>query len=87
MKLDFFSAAVKTRRDAPEERDRLLRPALDLGEQREQLLLAHDDWAGPDEGLYAYPNDAGLRRWHTTVKQALGVDRPSTLTKAKLTAK
>jgi hypothetical protein len=84
LKLDFFSAVVKTRRDAPEERDRLLRRANDLGEQREQLLLAHRDWSGPDEGLYAYANDAGLRRWHSQVKAALGINKPSALTKANL---
>jgi hypothetical protein len=86
VKLDVFSTNVKTRRDSPEERDRLLQRALDLGERREQLMLAHRDWAGPDEGLYAYTNLAGLRRWHTQVKQALHIDRPSAVTKATLGA-
>jgi hypothetical protein len=83
--LDWFSASVKTRRDAPEERAKLLRRAFDLGEERERLLLVHRDWAGPDEGLYAYTNDAGLRRWHAQVKQASHIDRPSAVTRATLT--
>jgi hypothetical protein len=61
-KLDTFSSAVKSRRDDSGQRDRLLRRAFELGERREQMLLAHRDGAGPDEGLYAYTNDAGLRR-------------------------
>ena len=85
--LDTFSSAVKSRRDDPGQRDRLLRRAFELGERREQILLAHRDWAGPDEGLYAYTNDAGLRRWHSQVKLGLGIDRPSAVTKATLTTK
>jgi hypothetical protein len=46
--------------------------------------LLHRDWAGPDEGLYAYTNDAGLRRWHSQVKQALDIDRPSAVTRGTL---
>ena len=84
VKLDTWSANVKTRRDDPEERQRLLQHAFDLGEEREKLLLAHRDWAGPDEGLYAYTNAAGIRRWHAQVKQALGIDRPSAVTREKL---
>jgi hypothetical protein len=84
VKLDVFSTNVKTRRDAPEERANLLRRAFDLGEERERLLLVHRDWAGPDEGLYAYTNDAGLRRWHAQVKQASGIDRPSAVTRRTL---
>jgi hypothetical protein len=87
VKLDTWSANVRTRRDDPQERERLLRRAFDLGEEREKLLLAHRDWAGPDEGLYAYTNDTGIRRWHSQVKQALGIDRPSALTKATLMAR
>ena len=75
--LEFFaSPAQERRRDSP-ERGSLLRRAFELGEQRERLLLAHRDWAGPDEGLYAYTNDAGLRQWHAAVKKALGIERAS----------
>jgi hypothetical protein len=84
VKLDVFSTNVKTRRDAPEERANLLRRAFDLGEERERLLLVHRDWAGPDEGLYAYTNDAGLRRWHAQVKQLSNIDRPSAVTRGTL---
>jgi len=86
VKLDFFSSVVKDRRDAPAERDALLKETFDLGERRETMLLAHRDWPGPDEGLYAYTNDAKIRQWHATVKKALGNDTPSRLTKARLTA-
>ena len=84
VKLDTFSSVVKARRDTPAERDGLLRRAFDLGEQREEMLLAHRDWSGPDEGLYAFTNDAKIRQWHAAVKQALGIDMPTALTKAKL---
>ena len=57
--MPYFSAATKKlpRRDNPAERERLLKRAFELGEERELLLLAHRDWAGPDEGLYAFTND------------------------------
>jgi hypothetical protein len=86
-KLDTWSANAKIKHDSPEERDRLLQRACELGEQRESLLLAHRDWAGPDEGLYAYTNDAAIRRWHPQVKALLGIQRPSSLTKQALTSK
>jgi hypothetical protein len=56
------------------------------GPQRlsEALLLSHRDWAGPEEGLYAFTIDRNLRKWHTTVKQTLGIDKPSLLTKSLL---
>lgn len=85
VKLDTFSTVVKERREAPAERDALLREAFDLGERRETMLLAHRDWAGPDEGLYAFTNDAKIRQWHSAMKKALGNDTPSRLTKATLT--
>ena len=70
------------------ERRRLLEKAYELGERREQMLLEHRDWAGPDEGLYSYANsDSDNRPWHENVKKALGIDKPSALTKAKLTKK
>ena len=84
VKLDTFSTIVKERRDAPAERDALLREAFDLGERRETMLLAHRDWSGPDEGLHAFTNDARIRQWHSAVKKALGIDTPSRLTKATL---
>lgn len=79
-----FTASVKALRDAPAERDALLQRTFDLGEQREQMLLAHRDWAGPDEGLYAFTNDAKIRQWHTAVKKALGIEKPTALTKQTL---
>lgn len=82
VKLGF--AASPQQREAPAERDALLRRAFDLGEQREGMLLAHRDWAGPDEGLYAYTNDANIRQWHAAVKKALNISKPSALTKATL---
>ncbi len=85
VKLDTFSTVVKERRDAPAERDTLLREAFELGERRETMLLAHRDWAGPDEGLYAFTNDAKIRQWHSAVKKALSKDTPTRLTKAILT--
>ena len=84
VKLDTFSPVVKERRDAPAERDALLKRAFALGEQREQMLLAHRDWAGPDEGLYAFTNDSGIRQWHSAVKRELGIDQRTALTKATL---
>ena len=87
VKLDTFSSVVKERRDAPAERDALLKRTFELGVQREQMLLAHRDWPGPDEGLYAFTNDAKIRQWHTAVKNALGIDKPSELTKANLAGK
>ncbi len=84
VKLDTFTSVVKERRDAPAERDALLQRTYELGEQREQLLLAHRDWAGPDEGLYAFTNDAKIRQWHAAVKAALGIDKPTALTKQSL---
>jgi hypothetical protein len=84
VKLDAFSSIFKERRDAPEERAALLKRAYDLGEQREQMLLAHRDWPGPDEGLYAYANDSKNRQWHTEVKKELGIDKPTALTKQSL---
>ena len=84
LELDFFSTVVTERRDDPEARRRWLGQAYELGERREQLLLSHRDWAGPDEGLYAFTNDRKLRQWHPAVKQALGIAKPSALTKERL---
>jgi len=63
-----------------------LKRAFELGQKREELLLKHRDWAGPDEGLYAFTNDRGLRQWHAAVKAELGVEIPTALTKEKLQA-
>jgi hypothetical protein len=82
-----FTSSVKTTEDHPAERDALLKQTYELGEQRERMLLAHRDWAGPDEGLYAFTNDAKIRQWHANVKKALGIEQPSALTKDKLAEK
>jgi hypothetical protein len=84
MHLDSFSAVAHERRTDPAAREKALRHAFELGEERERHLLAHRDWSGPDEGLYGFANDAGLRRWHAEVKTALGIDKPSAVTKAVL---
>jgi hypothetical protein len=82
-----FSVAIKPVRDDPKARDALLKHAYELGEQRETMLLAHRDWAGPDEGLYAFTNDAKIRQWHAAVKKALKIETPTRLTKAALARK
>lgn len=74
-----FTVAVKVFRDNPAERDALLKRSYDLGEQREQMLLAHRDWAGPDEGMHAFTNDIDTRQWHGAVKKALGIEKPTAL--------
>jgi hypothetical protein len=83
VKMGEFSNVVRLLKeelvDAPAERDALLREAYELGERREALLLAHRDWAGPDEGLYAFTNEINTRQWHTGVKKALGIDKPTAL--------
>ncbi|MBV8879968.1 MAG: DUF4838 domain-containing protein, partial [Planctomycetaceae bacterium] len=84
VRLDSFSSVVKTRVSDPQERDALLRRAYDLGEEREKLLLAHRDWAGPSEALYAFANEKGLRQWHAEVKKALGINHPSAVTRETL---
>jgi len=81
-----FASSIKAVADNPAERDALLKRTYELGEQREQMLLAHRDWAGPDEGLYAFTNDVNIRQWHAAVKKAVGIDKSSALTKAKLAA-
>lgn len=82
-----FSVAIKPVRDDPKARDALLKHAYELGEQRETMLLAHRDWAGPDEGLYAFTNDAKIRQWHAAVKKELKIETPTRLTKAALARK
>jgi hypothetical protein len=82
-----FASSVKATRDDPAARDALLKRTYALGEQREQMLLAHRDWAGPDEGLYAFTNDSNNRQWHANVKKALGIEKPSALTKQTLSEK
>ena len=79
-----FTSSVKANADNPAERDALLKRTYELGEQREQMLLAHRDWAGPDEGLYAFTNDIKTRQWHSAVKKALGIEKPTALTKQTL---
>lgn len=80
----FAPEGVAPRKDDAEKR-RLLQRAFELGETRESLLLAHRDWAGPDEGLYAFTNDANLRQWHAAVKRELGIEKPSALSLESLT--
>lgn len=86
VKMDFFSTILKERKEDPDALKAILEKAYQAGEKREQLLLAHRDWAGPDEGLYAFTNDRKLRKWHRTVKEALNIDKPSALTKESLNA-
>jgi hypothetical protein len=87
LKLEAFSIAVETPRQDDVLRERLLRAAYRLGERREDLLLAHRDWAAMDEGLYAFTNDRHLRQWHAAVKKALGISQPTRLTKETLAEK
>ena len=82
-----FASSEKATRDDPAAREALLKRTYDLGEQREQMLLAHRDWAGPDEGLYAFTNDRNIRQWHTNVKKALGIERPTAVSKDTLSRK
>lgn len=81
--LDLFKSS-KSAYEMTAERQALLKRAYELGERREEFLLAHRDWAGPDEGLYAYTNDAQIRTWHKQVQRELGIDRPSSITTAEL---
>jgi hypothetical protein len=82
-----FTSSEKAVLDDPAARDALLKRTYELGEKREQMLLAHRDWAGPDEGLYAYTNDRNIRRWHTNVKKALGIETPTAVSKETLSRK
>ena len=84
VKLESFSDKAKSLRNAPANRDALLKHTYVLGEQREQLLLAHRSWAGPDEGLYAFNNDGNIRQWHAAVKKALGINKPTAVSKETL---
>ena len=86
VKMEFASSEQSSRED-PAVRDALLKQTYDLGEQREQMLLAHRDWAGPDEGLYAFTNDRNIRQWHTNVKKALGSGKPTAVSKETLSRK
>jgi hypothetical protein len=70
MEMEFFSRGVETPRIDEEEKAKLLQEAYRLGEKREELLLAHRDWAAINEGLYAFTNDRNIRQWHTNVKKA-----------------
>lgn len=79
-----FPAGLEGKKKDPAARDAALKRAFELGERREQLLLEHRDWSGPDEGLYGFTNDAGLRQWHAAVKKQLGIDKPTAVTKALL---
>ena len=91
VKMGEFSNVVRLLKeplvDSPGERDGLLREAYELGERREAMLLAHREWAGPDEGLYAFTNEIKTRQWHTSVKKALGIEKATVLTKQTLSVK
>jgi len=76
-------ADKEKQKGAPQRVARLQR-AYELGQRREDMLLAHRDWAAMDEGLYAYTNDARIRPWHATVKKELKIDAPTRLTKGLL---
>ncbi len=82
-----FTVAVKATRDDPAEREALLKRSYELGEQREKMLLAHRDWAGPDEGMYAFTNDINTRQWHAAVKRELKIEKTTALTKTTLAPK
>ena len=82
--MEFFSGVVAQPRRDEVEKQMLLKRAFELGERREQMLLAHRDWAAMDEGLYAFTNDRKLRQWHARVKEALGIEKPTALTQASL---
>lgn len=71
----------------PAEKEKVLRRAYELGEKREDMLLAHRDWAAIDEGLYSATNDMNIRQWHTEVKKQLGIEKPTRLNKLLLQAK
>jgi len=85
--MDYFSAVVTEQKENAAALKKLMRQAFEGGELREKLLLSHRDWAGPDEGLYAFNNDRGLRQWHGKVKKALGIESASALTRETLQAK
>lgn len=82
MEMEFFQAE-KDGID-PASKHSLLQRAYELGEERERLLMLHRDWAAIDEGLYAYTNDAGIRRWHANVKRELGINEPSPMTRKNI---
>lgn len=84
VKIKAFENLDNLPRDAAKERD-LLRRAYELGEKREELLLAHRDWAAVDEGLYAQiANSSQGLPWHATVKKLLGIKTPSRVTEESL---
>jgi hypothetical protein len=82
--LEFFKLAVSVPRKDDAEKQRLLKRAYELGEEREKMLLMHRDWAGPDEGLYGQTIDSKNRLWHSEVKKELGIDKPSAVSMSTL---
>ena len=89
VKIGWFSSAAETHREDDATKARLLHRAYELGEQREQMLLAHRDWAALNEGLYAYMEDKNKDEmlWHRAVKNALGIEKPTALTPDALKVK
>lgn len=86
MDMEFLSKGVTEVRYDPALRAKLLKRAYELGEQREDILLANRDLPGPDEGLYAITNDREMRQWHSNVKQLLGIETPTRITREQLEA-
>lgn len=84
VKLKAFENLENLPRDPARERD-LLRRAYELGEKREDFMLAHRDWAAVDEGLYAHiANGRQGLPWHNTIKKMLGIRTPSRVTEESL---
>jgi hypothetical protein len=79
LEFDMFKPEGAEPRKDDAAKEKLLKRAFELGEEREKLLLAHRDWAGPDEGLYAFTNDSKIRQWHAKVKTELGIEKPTAL--------
>jgi hypothetical protein len=88
MKIDSFANLNKGKEIAhnPALAQQLLERAYELGEKREDLLLAHRNWAALDEGLYTFINDRNMRQWHGAVKKEMGISKPTRLTKELLKA-
>lgn len=82
--LEFFKAGVVEKRTDPKARQALLERLYELGEKREDILLANRNIPGPDEGMYAFTNDSKIRQWHTTVKAMLGIQKETRLTRPLL---
>jgi hypothetical protein len=77
VKMEFFSAALPDG-FKPEPLDpALLQQAYELGQKREDLVLANRDLPVLDEGLLGFANDKNLRGWHQAVKRELKLSTPT----------